>query len=78
MKQELEFQPQLCSTGTTERANLAQAGLFLWVPKRSLPSLVSPIKDHWLTEIPHLTITWNTLPRITHSLTKRSIKNGIL
>lgn len=39
--------------GTRETTNPGQVGDFLWVLNRSCPDLVQPLKDHWLTKVPH-------------------------
>lgn len=41
IKQKWKVQPQLCSTGTTQRKNIGLPSIFLHVPKGSFPNLVS-------------------------------------
>lgn len=54
MKQERENKAQLCCKGMTQREGTWAASChFSPGPIKPHPNLVPPVKDNWLTEIPH-------------------------
>lgn len=53
MKQEREVQAQLCGEGSTQRVHLGCVPVLC--PSKPHPNSVPPLKDNWLTKLPHHT-----------------------